>query len=78
LGRRRFHRAPSNPQTQKDDRAAGNRLVTAMQLALKDYLGRDNEQLTAFGIKPFRGRKRAKENAEAETPSLETADPSET
>ena len=56
---------------------AGNRLITAMQLTLKDHLGKDNEQLTAFGIKPFRGRKRAKKTAEAETPSPEPADPSE-
>jgi len=52
---------------------AGNRLVAAMQLALKDHLGSDNEQLTAFGIKPFRGRKRAKKETDAETPPQETA-----
>jgi hypothetical protein len=57
--------------------AAGNRLVTAMQLTLKDHLGKDNEQLTAFGIKPFRGRKRAKKETAAETPFPEAADPSE-
>jgi hypothetical protein len=57
--------------------AAGNRLVTAMQLTLKDQLGKDNEQLTAFGIKPFRGRKRAKKETAAETPSAEPSDPSE-
>jgi hypothetical protein len=56
---------------------AANRLVASMQLALRDHLGPDNEQLTAFGIKPFRGRKRVKKNAEAETPSPEPADPSE-
>jgi len=57
---------------------AGNRLVNAMQTALKDHLGKDNEQLTAFGIQPFRGRKRAKKETEAEIPPQETADPSAT
>jgi len=52
---------------------AGNRLVTAMQLALRDHLGPDNEQLTGFGIKPFRGRKRAKKKTDAETPPPERA-----
>jgi len=33
--------------------------------------------LVAFGIKPFRGRKRAKKKAVAETPTPEAADPSE-
>jgi hypothetical protein len=57
---------------------AGNRLVAAMQLALRDHLGPDNEQLTAFGIKPFRGKKRVKKETDAETPPQESADPPET
>jgi hypothetical protein len=56
---------------------AGNRLVNAMQVALKDHLGKDNEQLVAFGIQPFRGRKRAKMKTAAESPSPEAVDPSE-
>ncbi len=76
---RDFHAASKLKATRerKEMIAAGNRLVTAMQLTLRDLLGPDNEQLTAFGVKPFRGRKRAKKNAEAETPSLEPSDPSE-
>ena len=76
---RDFHAASKLTATRerKEMIAAGNRLVTAMQLTLRDLLGPDNEQLTAFGIKPFRGRKRAKKNAAAETPSPEPADPSE-
>jgi hypothetical protein len=77
---RDFHSASKLTATRKRNEmiAGGNRLVTAMQLVLKDHLGKDNEQLTAFGIKPFRGRKRAKKNAEAETSSPEPVDPSET
>ncbi len=56
---------------------AGNQLVDVMQTALKDHLGADNEQLVAYGIKPFRGRKRAKKEAAAESPSPNAADPSE-
>lgn len=75
---RDFHAASKLAATRKRKEmiAAGNRLVTAMQLTLRDLLGPDNEQLTAFGVKPFRGRKRAKKNPEAETPSPEPADPS--
>jgi hypothetical protein len=77
---RDFHNASKLTATRKRNEmiAAGNRLVTAMQLTLKDHLGKDNEQLTAFGIQPFRSRKRAKKKADAETPPAETADDSET
>jgi hypothetical protein len=76
---RDFHAASKLEATRQRKKmiAAGSRLVTAMQLTLRDHLGPDNEQLTAFGIKPFRGRKRAKKNAAAETPSPEPVDPSE-
>ena len=76
---RDFHAASKLKATRqrRETIAAGNRLVTAMQTALRDHLGPDNEQLTAFGIKPFRGRKRAKKETAAETPSVEPSDPSE-
>jgi len=76
---RDFHAASKLAATRQRNEmiAAGNRLVTAMQLAVRDLLGPDSEQLTAFGVKPFRGRKRAKKNAEAATPSPEKAVPSE-
>ncbi|HEV7504453.1 MAG TPA: hypothetical protein VGS07_06055 [Thermoanaerobaculia bacterium] len=76
---RDFHAASKLEATRQRKKmiAAGSRLVTAMQLTLRDHLGPDNEQLTAFGIKPFRGRKHAKKNAAAETPSPVPVDPSE-
>jgi hypothetical protein len=77
---RNFHAASKQEATRKRNEmiVAGNRLVDAMQVALRDHLGKDSEQLAAFGIQPFRGRKRAKKETEAETPLQETADPSET
>lgn len=77
---RNFHQASKQDATRRRNEAivAGNSLVHAMQLALKDHLGKDNEQLVAFGIQPFRGRKRAKKETEAEIPPQETAVPSET
>ena len=77
---RDFHSASKMAATRKRNEmiVVGNRLVNAMQTALKDHLGKDNEQLAAFGIQPFRGRKRAKKEPEAEIPPQETADPSET
>ena len=76
---RDFHAASKLAATRKRKEMIerGNQLVTSMRLVLKSELGKDNEELVAFGIKPFRGRKRAKKNAEAETPSPETAEPSE-
>jgi hypothetical protein len=39
---------------------AGRRTATLLKQALKQHFGPDSEQLAAFGIKPFRGRKRAR------------------
>lgn len=77
---RNFHAASKQDATRRRNEAivAGNRLVNAMQVALRDVLGKDNEQLAAFGIQPFRSRKRAKKEPQAEIPPQETADPSET
>jgi hypothetical protein len=77
---RDFHSASKLAATRKRNEmiAAGNRLVNAMQTALKDHLGKDNEQLTAFGIQPFRGRKRAKKETAVEIPPQETVEPSKT
>lgn len=47
----------------------GRRTATALRLYLKNHLGPDNEQLAAFDIQPFRGRKKRRAAGSDEAPS---------
>jgi hypothetical protein len=42
----------------------GNRLAAALRGVIKEHYGPRAEDLTKFGMKPFRGRKRKKEGEE--------------
>ena len=52
----------------------GRRLASNIRRVLKVELGIDNEELTRFGIQPFRGRKRAKKSSDAGAAGPETSD----
>jgi hypothetical protein len=43
--------------------AEGRVVATVLQAVLKQHFGSSNEALAAFGIKPFRGLKRARKAA---------------
>ena len=60
-----FHDARKQEATQRINEILGEgRIVaTVLQASLKQHLGSRNEQLAAFGIKPFRGLKRARKAA---------------
>lgn len=77
LAERAFHAARKQEATQRINQllADGRRTASALRVYLKEHLGPDNEQLAAFGVQPFRGRKkrRAAENAEASSPPIEPA-----
>jgi hypothetical protein len=53
--------------------AEGRIAATTLQTVLKQHFGSDSEALVAFGIKPFRGLKRARK-ADAPAGDLETKD----
>jgi chromosome segregation ATPase len=52
----------------------GRRLASNIRRVLKVELGIDNEELTRFGIQPFRGRKRAKKSSDVGAAGPETSD----
>jgi len=62
LVRRDFYQARKQEATRKaQDRLRRARMTgTFLRKGLIEHYGPDNEQLSAFDIKPFRGRKRAK------------------
>lgn len=49
--------------------AEGQRLTKVLRLSVKQHYGIRSEKLTAYGIQPFRGRKKAKPEEPAETPA---------
>jgi hypothetical protein len=59
---RDFYEARKQETTQRIQEILpeGRRTATLLRRALKQHLGPDNEQLAAFGIQPFRGRKRSR------------------
>jgi hypothetical protein len=63
--KRDFHNARKMEATRQRNEMVeeGSRLATAMRVALKEHLGPDSEQLTQYGIQPFRSKKRAKKPA---------------
>ena len=62
LVQRDFYEARKQETTQRIQEILpeGRRTATLLRRALKQHLGPDNEQLAAFGIQPFRGRKRSR------------------
>jgi hypothetical protein len=56
---------------------AGRRVATLLRFILKDRIGYDSERLVQFGIRPFRGLRRALKPKEPAEPTPEpTAPPS--
>ena len=47
----------------------GQRLATVLRKGLQQHYGIRSQQLTEFGLQPFRGRKSLKKNPENPTPS---------
>jgi hypothetical protein len=62
---RDYHRAQKQEATRKLQAALedGRRTAHALQAGLRLHFGPTNEALAAFGMKPFRGRKRSKKTA---------------
>lgn len=60
LAERDFHQARKQEATKKirEILPAGCRTATLLRKILKEHYGPDSEQLAAFGIQPFRPRKR--------------------
>jgi len=76
---RDYHRARKQEATRKLQAALedGRRTANALKVGLRIHFGPTSEKLAAFGMKPFRGRKRSKKtaspddasgNADGETP----------
>lgn len=51
----------------------GQRIADVVRTAVRDHFGPDNEKLTEFGLKPFRGRKVKAAAAEKPTTTIPTA-----
>ena len=62
---RDYHRARKQEATRKLQAALedGRRTAHALQTGLRLHFGPTSEKLAAFGMKPFRGRKRSKKTA---------------
>jgi len=76
---RDYHQAQKQEATRKLQIALedGRRTANALKVGLRIHFGPTSEKLAAFGMKPFRGRKRSKKtastddasgNADGETP----------
>jgi hypothetical protein len=59
------HQARKQETTRKIQNALeeGRRVAHVIRVGLRHHLGAGNEALVAFGIKPFRGRKRSRKPA---------------
>jgi hypothetical protein len=81
---RDYHQAQKQEATRKLQIALedGRRTAHALRLGLREHFGPTSEKLAAFGIQPFRGRKRAKKTASPDDDSGdaggETPEPSGT
>jgi hypothetical protein len=77
IAERAFHQARKQEATQRINQLLddGRRTASALRVYLKEHLGPGNEELAAFGIQPFRGRKKRRnaESAEASSPSIDPA-----
>ena len=64
---RDFYEARKQETTQRIQEILpeGRRAATLLRRALKQHFGPANERLAAFGIQPFRGRKRARKAGSA-------------
>jgi hypothetical protein len=62
---RDYHQAQKQEATRKLQIALedGNRTANALRVGLRIHFGPTSEKLAAFGIQPFRGRKRSKKTA---------------
>jgi len=60
------HQARKQETTRKiqDALEEGRKVAHVIRVGLRHHLGSGNEALVAFGIKPFRGRKRARKAAD--------------
>ncbi|HSS76767.1 MAG TPA: hypothetical protein VLV54_08475 [Thermoanaerobaculia bacterium] len=63
---RDVHQARKQEATRKiqDALEEGRKVAHVIRVGLRQHLGAGNEALVAFGIKPFRGRKRARKAAD--------------
>ena len=71
LVQRDFYEARKQETTQRIQEILpeGRRAATLLRRALKQHFGPANERLAAFGIQPFRGRKRARKAGSAASPA---------
>jgi hypothetical protein len=62
---RDYHQAQKQEATRKLQVALedGRRTAHVLRVGLRQHFGPTNEKLAAFGIQPFRGRKRSKKTA---------------
>jgi hypothetical protein len=67
LVQRDFYEARKQEATQRIQEILpeGRRAATLLRRALKQHFGPGNEKLAAFGIQPFRGRKRSRKAGSA-------------
>lgn len=67
---RDFHAAQKQEATRRlrEMLEAGNRVATTVRMILKIEKGPTSEELTQFGIQPFRGRKRRRKDGSGEAP----------
>jgi len=65
---RDYHQAQKQEATRKLQilLEEGRRTAHSLRLGLREHFGPTNEALAAFGMQPFRGRKRAKKTASAD------------
>jgi hypothetical protein len=70
------HQARKQETTRKiqDALVEGRKVAQVIRVGLRHHLGAGNEGLVAFGIKPFRGRKRSRKAADAANASPGTPD----
>ncbi|HEX3554436.1 MAG TPA: hypothetical protein VIA62_14530 [Thermoanaerobaculia bacterium] len=59
---RSFHQARKQETTRQLQEALeeGRKVANLLRVGLRQHFGSTNEELVAFGIKPFRGRKRSR------------------
>lgn len=70
LVERSVHEARAQELSRRFDEIieSGRMTATFMRIGLRFHFGPDNERLTAFRIKPSRGRKRARKSTDPEPP----------
>ena len=73
---RDYHQAQKQEATRKLQIALedGSRTANTLKIGLREHFGPTNEALAAFGMQPFRGRKRAKKTASPDDASGDAGD----